>query len=295
MPASSCGTSKTYRPQGLRRRQWSRRHDAMTIFAPRWATNFPSTSTTRSSVSALCQNAACLVGMETCERATVQVAVREEMGVSSIVVLEDIELIPVVELEPYVFATKDRSFPSGRFEDIPEEWYRYWLESLANSGIAGLMPVQSGYWHVPTREFTDTALLRRVLELIFQNLSEKGFSCDRARLHAAARWRSRLSLPVPECADRAGLLRRPRRSLITGETELVTDGPSGDPLSMGHPCLSVRYHAPTIDHQRVHTKVSPPTARWAVCPDQLQAAVAEAGVELERFARADRRRLAFRL
>lgn len=70
-----------------------------------------------------------------------------------IVVLEDIELIPVVELEPSVFAANDRSLPSSMYEDMPEEWYRYWLESLADSGIAGLMPVQRGSWHVPTSEF----------------------------------------------------------------------------------------------------------------------------------------------
>jgi hypothetical protein len=63
----------------------------------------------------------------------------------SIVVLEDIELIPVVQLEPFVFASDDRSLPSGRYQDMPEEWHRYWLESLADSGIAGLMPVQSGF------------------------------------------------------------------------------------------------------------------------------------------------------
>ena len=56
---------------------------------------------------------------------------------SSIVVLEDIELIPVLKFEPFRFATEGRSSPSGIYEDMPEEWYRYWLESLADSGITG--------------------------------------------------------------------------------------------------------------------------------------------------------------
>jgi hypothetical protein len=46
-------------------------------------------------------------------------------GVSSIVVLEDIELIPVLKLEPFRFAAGDRSAPSGIYEDMPENWYRY--------------------------------------------------------------------------------------------------------------------------------------------------------------------------
>jgi hypothetical protein len=61
---------------------------------------------------------------------------------------------------------------------MPEEWYRYWLASLAGSGIIGLTPAESGSWHVPTSEFTDPALLGRVLELIFQKLSEAEFSID---------------------------------------------------------------------------------------------------------------------
>ena len=74
---------------------------------------------------------------------------------SSIVVLEDIELIPVLKFEPFRFATEGRSSPSGAYEDMREEWHRYWLESLADSRITGLMPIERGSWHVPTSEFTD--------------------------------------------------------------------------------------------------------------------------------------------
>jgi hypothetical protein len=98
--------------------------------------------------------------------------------VSSIVVLQDIQLIPVLKFEPFRFAAEYRSSPSGFYEDMPEEWYRYWLESLADSGIIGLTPVERGSWHVPTSEFTDPALLGRVLKLIFQKLSEAEFSID---------------------------------------------------------------------------------------------------------------------
>jgi hypothetical protein len=59
---------------------------------------------------------------------------------------------------------------------MPEEWYRYWLESLADSGITGLTPIYRGSWHVPTREFTEAAHLGTVLELIFRNLSDAGLS-----------------------------------------------------------------------------------------------------------------------
>ena len=48
-------------------------------------------------------------------------------SLSSIVVLEGIELIPVLKFEPFRFAAGDRSAPSGIYVDVPEEWYRYWL------------------------------------------------------------------------------------------------------------------------------------------------------------------------
>src|SRR5262249_28629379 len=112
------------------------------------------------------------------ERATGRIAARGGIGVSSIVVLDDVELIPVLKFEPFRFAAQTRTSPSGIFEDMPEEWYRYWLESLADSGITGLMPIYRGSWHVPTREFSDPALLGAVLEVTFRNLSKAGFTID---------------------------------------------------------------------------------------------------------------------
>jgi hypothetical protein len=199
----------------------------------------------------------------------------------SIVVLEDIELIPVVQLEPFVFASDDRSLPSGRYQDMPEEWHRYWLESLADSGIAGLMPVQSGSWHVPTSEFTDAALLRRALELIFQNLSEMGFSCgaDCMPLNGglALRCQPQNVLMEPGCCADLGDAANWRDVVGYRQTEWRT-------LWIGHPWLSVLYHAPRLIISDPHEGTDP-TARWAVCPDQLQVAVGAAEVELERFAR----------
>jgi len=40
-----------------------------------------------------------------------------------------------VKLEPFQFAAEARSAPPDVYEDMPEEWYRYWLEPLADSGI----------------------------------------------------------------------------------------------------------------------------------------------------------------
>jgi hypothetical protein len=55
------------------------------------------------------------------------------------------------------------------------------------------------------------------------------------------------------------------------------------PLWIGHPSLSVLYRAPRLIISSPHD-AEDPTARWAVCPDQLRDAAVAAEVELERFA-----------
>jgi len=84
---------------------------------------------------------------------------------SSMVALEGVELIPVLELVPRNFATQTRS---SRFGSNPVEWYRYWFGSLSDSGLTGLLPPQRGSWHVPTSEFADRATLQRLLEVFFR-------------------------------------------------------------------------------------------------------------------------------
>src|SRR6185369_14375311 len=92
--------------------------------------------------------------------------------VDSVVVLDDVELIPVLE-------TRAIRVCHGR-PAIP-----VWPSPRPAAGVASLLagvprrgrdhrvgPVQDGSWHVPTSGFTERALLRRVLEAMFQNLSE---------------------------------------------------------------------------------------------------------------------------
>jgi hypothetical protein len=201
------------------------------------------------------------------------------MDVSSIVVLQDIELIPVLKLEPSQFAAEGRSSPSGFYEDMPEEWHSHWVESLADSGIRGVMPVERGSWHVPTTEFTDLALLRRVLEVIFENLEEAGFSIDLEclpLLGGLALRQSQNVLIEPGCCADLGAIAGWREAVGYRQAEWQD-------VSNGHPWVSVRYDAPRLIISSPH-QGEPPTARWAVHPDQLQIAVVAAEFELDRFA-----------
>jgi hypothetical protein len=200
--------------------------------------------------------------------------------VHSVLVLEDAELIPVLELEPSVFATDERPLPSGLHRDQPQEWHRYWLESLADSGITGLAPVQDGSWHIPTTEFTEPALLRRVLEAIFRNLSERGLfdQPDDLPLDGglALRSQSRNVLIQPACCADLGNVADWRKAVGYRQAEWQT-------LWIGHPWLLVQYQAPRLIISD-SCQGNDPTTRWAVCPDQLQVALVAAEIELERFA-----------
>jgi hypothetical protein len=44
---------------------------------------------------------------------------------AALTTLDGIELVPVIELEPATFSTRERPSPSGTFRDVPEEWNRY--------------------------------------------------------------------------------------------------------------------------------------------------------------------------
>jgi len=199
--------------------------------------------------------------------------------VSSIVVLADIELIPVLKLEPFLFAADGRSAPSGIYEDMPEAWYRYWLEALVDAGITGLLPIYRGSWHVPTREFTDPARLGRVLELIFRRLSAAGFSIDLECMPLlgglALRCQSEVLIEPGCCADLSDIAGW-RRAVDYRQAKWQN-------VSNGHPWVSARYDAPRLILSDPQQGGCPPTPRWAVCPDQLRDAVVAAEVEMQRF------------
>jgi hypothetical protein len=200
--------------------------------------------------------------------------------VSSAIVLEEIELMPVLKFEPFRFAVEGRPSPSGIYEDMPEAWSCYWVESLADARIKGLKPIERGSWHVPTTQFTDPALLRRVLEVTFQNLLQGGFSVDLECLPLdgglALRCQSQVLVEPGCCADLGDIAGwRQAAGYRKAKWENVSNG---------HPWVSIQYDAPRLILSGPHNGADFPTARWAVWPDQLRDAVLAAEVEQERFA-----------
>lgn len=196
------------------------------------------------------------------------------------IVLEDIELVPVLLLEPFKFATENRSRPSGRCGDLPEDWHRYWSDCLGDSGLTGLNPLQRGSWHVPTTEFADPDILRRLLALIFND------------------WGGVDVLSDPECtpvlngglalySPTHGLLAEPRCCADLSDTAnwraaATCTQPEWQMLWIGHPWLSVKCQTPWLMiGDKLET--TPTEERWAISPDELVRAVATAESELGRF------------
>ena len=211
-------------------------------------------------------------------RPIVQVAVCEEV-VSSIVKLEDVELIPVLQCEPFRFAAEDRLPPAGTYKDMPEEWDRYWRKSMADSGIKGLTPIEPGSWHVPTSQFNNTALLNRVLEAIFHDLTETGFDIDLECMPLlgglALRSQSQVLVEPGCCAD-LGELAGWRKAVDYRQVEWRS-------VSNGHPWVLARYDPPRLILSEPQEGLHAPTPRSAVCPNQLRDAAVAAAVEIERF------------
>jgi hypothetical protein len=198
---------------------------------------------------------------------------------SSIVVLVNVELIPVLELMPMTFAAQARSSPIGGSQ---EAWHQYWSDALADSGLTGLMPVRRGSWHVPTTEFADQTILQKLLAAIFHEWGGIGALSDpdgKPVLNGglALRCTTPDVLIEPGCCADLGDVANWMEAANYRQADWHM-------LWIGHPWLSVKYEAPWLIISDQHESENP-TARWAICPDELHRAVVAAKAEMDRFAR----------
>jgi hypothetical protein len=40
------------------------------------------------------------------------------------------QLIPVLEIEPFDFTNADYEYPNGTVAEVPNEWYEFWIKSI---------------------------------------------------------------------------------------------------------------------------------------------------------------------
>lgn len=197
-----------------------------------------------------------------------------------LICLEAVALLPVIELEPGRYSKHERPLPQGRGKELPLEWRRYWLDSPADSGITGLTPLM-GSWHVPTQQFTDPAVIERVLiaemeayrdavtvaDLDEGVILDGGFAlCEGDRV-----------MRKPTCCGDLGNLSERRKAARYRGTEWQQ-------VWIGHPWISARFDDGWSVLSEIH-EGEPPVGRYAVRPDDLERAIVTAEAELEYLSR----------
>lgn len=193
-------------------------------------------------------------------------------------VLERFELTPVVELDPYEFAGGNRQSPSGN-SDV-EEWSRFWFDSLADSGIVGLLPIRIGSWHAPIRSF-DRSNLQLFLEKTFEAWGGVEYLSDPESspvLNGGLVLRCadpELSIEPGCCSDLGNLSDWKAAAAFRAEGWQM--------LWIGHPWMSVCYQAPHLILSEQHES-NHPVGRWSVDPDAFTVAIRRAEDVLEEFA-----------
>ena len=200
---------------------------------------------------------------------------------SNLIVLEGIQLVPVLELVPTKFSSQTRESPSGSSRDVPEEWFRYWTDSLADSNITGLQPLRRDSWHVPTVNFDVSGNLRRFLEKTFD---EWGGIDSLSHSDCKPVLNGGLALQCSAC----DVLIEPGCCADLGDANNWKEaaeyrGTEWQILWIGHPWLSVRFQPPWLVVSEQHESDTP-SGNWAVSPEELDRAVDEAKSQLERFA-----------
>jgi hypothetical protein len=201
---------------------------------------------------------------------------------AGLVWLNSPRLMPVVELEPFTFATSPRPSPAHAGPDAPEEWLSYWLDCVGDSGITNLQPLHPSSWFVST-----TALLasddnlEKFVGVIFDKkweLSERpNLSKGRFVFNGGlALWCADELVVQPHCCVDLG-------SLSDWRKAAAYRGSDWQMLWIGHPWLSIRFDGEGLVLSGPHESDSP-VARCMVSPEALELAVAQAERELESFA-----------
>jgi hypothetical protein len=197
-----------------------------------------------------------------------------------VIALEHFSLVPVVELSPMRYGNADRPAPARLGVEVPDQWDRYWLDSMADAGITGLTPLRPASWHVSAAQLTDAV----TLEAIIKHTSEHG---EWVEAVADPEWAPVLSGGLALCRGAEVLI----EPMCCGDLANISDwrkaamhrGGDWQMLWIGHPWLSVRFEDGWLVISEPHED-DPPVPHLKVRPEALHLAVTEAEAELEALA-----------
>ncbi|WP_437649903.1 hypothetical protein [Sorangium sp. So ce362] len=187
---------------------------------------------------------------------------------------DNLRLLPVVELEPGAYGSAPQP---GTSPWTAEESDTYWRACLRAGGVVGVAPVVQGSWLVALDALNSPDLLHRVLQVHFAG----GVPADLDGIDPFCGGLALVDdselLILPTCCGDLGALDNWQIA-----TEQRTELP--EMLWIGHPCLTVWYHAPML-HIREEAECNLPThpREFAMNPEALQSAVRQATRELDLF------------
>jgi hypothetical protein len=140
-----------------------------------------------------------------------------------------VALVPVVELEPVTYATRERESPATARAADMEAWDRYWRDCLGDAGIVDLKPYQLGSWLVPVERLVDD----RVLDALLDAHGEDDFAEPPGALSGGFVLETQSTTLEPQCCGDLANLDEWRRA-----AELKA--PDWEMLWIGHPWAFVR-------------------------------------------------------
>lgn len=197
----------------------------------------------------------------------------------TVVELHQFELKPVVELEPSAFSTPTRTSPQRSIGEVPDEWDRYWISSLADSGITELLPIRPGSWHAAVADFS-LADLEKYLRVVLEESGGVAILDDPDSGFV-------LSGGLALCSKDNGVIVEPTccsdlGNIANWKAAAACENDLWEMLWIGHPWLSIKFRHPRLLLSEPHES-NGPVERWAVKPHELDQAITAAEAELSRF------------
>lgn len=188
--------------------------------------------------------------------------------------IESFRLVSVIEIEPFLYEEPGRKRPTMSLIDDPSAWAHYWLQSLVDSKITGLLPIKKASWLVATSSFTpeNQATLDTLLKIMWRDDETPSLSGGLALVDDEG--------PVwlePSCCCDFGNIR-------DWETLVCSPPSEWTMLWIGHPWVYVRLDGAQVvfsDYSEENEATGDESFRVAV--ENLRTAVSDAKAELLRF------------
>lgn len=197
-----------------------------------------------------------------------------------------VELIPVIEFEPFTYSQEGRRSPPVKLHQDSDAWYKYWKESLADSGITELEPVENS-WLVRVVDLTQPNTIAKLLRVhlgdqmveIPDDLESIG------PLNGGYVLKTETHLLLPTCCVSL-------EDIKSWEEALCWQQPAWTPVWIGHPWIYCRRKDSHLEFTGYAESTVGLEAAFVVQPDELQSAIEAARETVTEFGHRARSELA---